>query len=191
MSEIVGLMISPRRDQHGVPWCSQADCQQYDRAYCILTSRFVPCPDSICLPQARLDAEELGWAREQITRLGEVVNETISKLKFVLDFVPCEEGLFTFPDGDTWEAGKKANMNLRELAQAHVEIGELKLILEQQDITMHRWHAELAELRALRSRAQERAVYIQTHHSGWVDVGRVRADTARYILFGDSGKEQG
>lgn len=34
--------------------------------------------------------------------------ELSSKLQFVLDnYVPCEDGVFTFPDGDAWAAKQK------------------------------------------------------------------------------------
>lgn len=41
----------------------------------------------------------------QLARRIDYVEDLASKLKYVLEnFVETEEGLFTFPDGDTWNA---------------------------------------------------------------------------------------
>jgi len=39
--------------------------------------------------------------------------DLIAKLQYLLDnFIPSEDGFFTFPDGDTWDCQKKGEMTI-------------------------------------------------------------------------------
>lgn len=61
------------------------------------------------------DAEKVAHLEKQLARQDiqlarriDQVEDVASKLRYVLEnFVETEEGLFTFPDGDTWPAKTK------------------------------------------------------------------------------------
>jgi hypothetical protein len=46
----------------------------------------------------------------EISYMVEYMNDLQAKVQYLVDLYKCEEGRFTFPDGDTWwQTGKEPN----------------------------------------------------------------------------------